>query len=134
MLTGTIQEVPGRPDMSAILARLDSAEARLAAAEAQLTAIEGGYLDGTVGQATLTSNIGIGATYPVTVPFARPMPDTNYVVLVSIEGGAQLLGVVVPMLPASSKTITSCVVSVKNTGLVTLGLNAVVRVAALKII
>jgi hypothetical protein len=88
-----------------------------------------GFLVGTSGQATLGANIGVAATYDLTVTFAGAMSTTNYTACVSIEGTAGLLGVFVAQI--KSKATTSCVVSIKNTGLISIGSGAVVRVVAI---
>lgn len=88
-----------------------------------------GPLVGTTGTATLGANIGIGASYDLAVNLAGSMPDSNYTALVSIEGAAGLLGVFVALI--KSKTATSCVVTLKNTSLISIGSGATVRVVAI---
>lgn len=88
------------------------------------------YMRGTKGTATIGVAIGIGATSNITVTFDQALPDTNYALIASIEGTAGLLGNLVAVPLSASKTTTTCVVAVKNTSLVTLGLNAIVTAFA----
>jgi hypothetical protein len=88
------------------------------------------FVRGTKGAATIGVAIGIGATSNLTITFDRALPDTNYSIIASIEGTAGLLGNLVAVPISASKTTTSCVVAVKNTSLVTLGLNAIVTAFA----
>lgn len=105
-------------DLTATLARI-----------AALEAAQVGLLYGTEGSATLVANLGIGATFDLTVTFARALTTTDYSAFTSIEGPAGLLGVFAAQV--KTKTMTNCVVSLKNTGLVSIGQSAVVRVVAI---
>lgn len=88
------------------------------------------FVRGTKGSATVTQNIGIGATSTVTVTFDGTLPNTDYAVIVQIEGTAGLLGNLVALPLSATKTTTTVQVAVKNTSLVTLGLNATVTAFA----
>lgn len=88
------------------------------------------YVRGAKGSTTLASNLAIGGQFQVTVAFDRTLPNTNYAVLVSIEGGGNLLGALIAQPISSTKTTTTVDVLVKNTGLIALGLNATITAFA----
>lgn len=120
------------PDLTAMNAALAAASASTTTLAARVAALESpavGTLSGTTGQGTLGANIGIAATFDITVPLAATMPNATYGAYFSIEGAAGLLGVFVGQI--KSKTTTSVVVSLKNTGLVSIGSGAIVRVVAI---
>lgn len=119
-------------DTTAMAAQLTTMQGQVTSTDTRVTTLESGFpqmLLGTSGTATLGANIGIAATFDLTVTFAATLSSTNYTACVSIEGAAGLLGVFVAQI--KSKTTTGCVVSVKNTGLVSIGSGAVVRVVAI---
>lgn len=118
--------------ISDLTARTTAGETALASLTARVLALETattGHLVGTTGQATIATNISIAGQVDVTVPFTRTMANTTYGAYVSIEGAASLLGAFVALI--KTKSTTNCVVTVKNTALVSLGSGAVVRVAAI---
>lgn len=107
----------------------EAATTALTARVAALEALTPMSLSGTTGTGTLGANIGVAATFDLTVPLALTMPNANYGAYFSIEGPAGLLGVFVGQV--KSKTTTTVVVSLKNTGLVSIGSGAIVRVVAI---
>lgn len=107
---------------------------QVAALATRTTAVEQLLAARTQGTGTITAAIGIGGLGPVTVTFDRAMPDTNYAVIsVQLEGVSGLAGVLIPVLPVTSPTKTGCVVQVRNTGLIAIGVGATVRVTVEKL-
>ncbi len=109
-----------------------SASSSASAVAGRVTTIEQSpYLRGTFGKTTITANIAVGDTAPITVVFETPLQAANYVPLIGFEGTSGLLGALTGIVPTANKAVDRCVVLVKNTSLISLGLNAVVNVVAL---
>lgn len=68
--------------------------------------------------------LSVGNT-DITITWPRPWPDTTYAVIPTIVSGTGALGSLDATLKAGSKTITDCVVTVANTGLLAVGQFAV---------
>lgn len=109
-----------------------AAQAAQAAAD-RATQIENApYMRGSFGKATISVALGVAATVDFPVTFDKPLPVTTYAVVVGFEGAdTGILGNLSAMVKTASKTTTGCTVSVKNSALVSLGLNVVVTVIAL---
>jgi hypothetical protein len=100
---------------------------------AKVTQIEAApYMRGSRGRFTIATPIGVAATVDFPVTFDKALPTTDYNVVVGFEGAdTGILGNLSAMVKPSSKTMTGCTVSVKNSALLSLGLNVTVTVVAL---
>jgi hypothetical protein len=110
-----------------------SAKQAADAAAAAVAAMEAApYMRGTSGEVTLSAAIGVAATVSVPIVFDKPLPTKGYRVVVSFEGeDTGILGNLSAMTVSSSKDFTGCTVRVKNSALVSLGLNVKVIATAL---
>ncbi len=88
------------------------------------------YMRGTRGSATISANIAIAATVDVPVTFDKALPTASYSPQVTLEGTSGILGNLSAIVKGGSLTTTGCVVQVKNSALVALGISVVVHVTA----
>ncbi len=104
-----------------------------AATAAKVTQIEAApYLRGSRGRFTIATAVGVAATVDFPVVFDKALPTTDYNVVVGFEGSdTGVLGSLSAMVKPASKSMTGCTVSVKNSALISLGLNVTVTVIAL---
>ncbi len=90
------------------------------------------YMRGTRGKFTINAALGVAAVVDFPVTFDKALPNTTYNAVVGFEGSdGGILGALTAMVKAGSKTTTGCTITIKNTALVSLGLNVVVTVVAL---
>ncbi len=69
--------------------------------------------------------IAVGATTDVAITWTTAAPDTSYIVRpVLIGTSVSLLGTVTPVLKDNSKTVNGCTISIKNSGLIPVTVNA----------
>lgn len=114
-----------------------AAQAAAAAAATRVSTIEGApYVRGVRGKATIQAAIGIAAVVPITITYDAALPTgtpLTYSAIVTFEGtDTGILGNLSAMVAGgASKTLTGCTVNVKNSALVSLGLNVIVHVLAL---
>lgn len=71
--------------------------------------------------------LGLGLS-DVVVTWPLDFGNSVYAVLPSIEGGTLAIGLSIPGLKAGTRTGTSCTVTVRNTGLVSIAAGAVLHV------
>ncbi|MFF0277454.1 hypothetical protein [Streptomyces sp. NPDC004330] len=107
--------------------------ARVTALETAVNALQALRLSGTTGTGSTSASLAAGGTKTVVCTFQTPMPDTNYTVIAQIDGAQSLLGVIVPQYPVTAKSTTSCTVTIKNTGLLTLAQAITVQVTAIRL-
>ena len=92
-------------------------------------------LMGTTGWTTVSSSLLAGATTTVTVNFANTLPDTDYAPMAFVSGGTSLLGNVQINYPATTKTVSSCTLQIKNVGLTAIASSALtIQVVAVRLI
>ena len=85
---------------------------------------------GAYGSTTLPL-LAVG-NYTASVTFNTAMPNTNYAVVVDLQGNSTLLGALVYQ-GVLTKTTTGCTLQLRNTGLVSLAAGGVVTVTAIGI-
>ncbi len=114
-------------------AEMSQAMQRIISAEAALTGMANApYMRGTRGKVTVSAAIASLAAVDFPVTFDVPLPVTTYNAVIGFEGAdTGILGSLTAMVKAGSKTATGCTVTVKNSALLSLGLNVVVTVVAL---
>ena len=88
------------------------------------------YMRGTRGKATISAAIAIAATVPVVVVFDKVLPTSDYSPQVTLEGDEGILASLSCIVKAGTRTTAGCTVSVKNSALVSLGINVIVHVTA----
>ena len=114
------------------LARLQQTVKQLATAVSRLTGVDLGPVFAAVSAvnaktqraAVTLPSLVVGST-DVTITWPTAWPDTAYAVIPTIVSGTGALGNLAATLKVGTKTTADCVVTVANTGLVSVGTFAV---------
>lgn len=89
------------------------------------------YMRGTRGKLTIAAAVAVAAAVDLFVTFDKTLPTADYAPQVTLEGPSTLLGgSLTAMVKANGREVGGCWVTVKNSALVSLGLNAVIHVTA----
>lgn len=104
-------------------------------AASRVTAMESApYMRGTRAKFTIQAAIGVAATVPFPVVFDKQLPAgaEGYSVVIAFEGtDTGILGSLSAMVQGGvTKTLAGCTINVKNSALVSLGLNVTCHVIA----
>ncbi|WP_337833029.1 hypothetical protein [Pseudonocardia sp. TMWB2A] len=117
--------------VAALTERTEAAERSIAALAKRTDALEARTTvwTGHFTQET-TVQVAVGGTRDIPITWATPAPSTTYSAAAAVSVAAALLGKVTATVKQGSKTKTGCVVTVQNSGLVTLAIGAEVSVIA----